>query len=133
MFCYKKQFSLWVDSCKTTIFTLAQLQCDRCLLVSAFCSCVDCIVNYCASCYTVVHKGPTLSQHRLVVPPREKPPKPRPCDLHPDERIKYLCSCGALICRDSEKSIRHNGHTSKLIDEVAPSIIEKVSIQECFH
>ena len=114
------------------IYTLAQHQCDRNPLHSAVFWCKDCDAGYCTPCCTDVHKGHTLSQHRRV-PIEEKAPEPKRCDLHRDERIKYLCSCGALICRDCQVSKNHRGHTPNLIPDIIKSITEKVSIHEFFH
>ena len=116
-----------VDLSIITIYTLAQLPCDRCSSALAVFWCKDCDVDYCTPCCTDVHKGRTFSQHRRV-PIEEKTPEPKRCDLHRDERIKYLCSCGLLICRDCQMSEEHEGHKPKPILNVIEIITKKVSI-----
>ncbi len=90
--------------------------------------CSDCNASYCKACCTDIHKRRAFSQHRPV-PIHEKPAETKRCGKHPDEKLKYWCSCETLICVDCRASKQHKDHTSVLIVELVVEITEKVCVQ----
>ncbi|CAF1361319.1 unnamed protein product [Rotaria magnacalcarata] len=102
--------------------------CDECHLDAADLWCSDCDADYCRKCCDNLHKGRILSQHRRV-PIEEKAAESKRCGFHHDEKIRFLCSCEALICRDCQHSKEHKGHTPALIDEVVLDITEKLTTE----
>ena len=90
--------------------------------------CKDCPDSYCAKCFTDVHSLPRLKIHQRV-PMKDKPLELKRCKEHPDQRLRYWCSCEALICPDCQISEQHTGHKPFLITEVVKDITKKVCNQ----
>jgi tripartite motif-containing protein 23 len=111
-----------------TSFILAGPICEECTSTAAHFWCRDCKHDLCETCCTRLHQGRTLSQHRRI-PINDKPIEPMPCVEHPEEKLRYWCSCEAVICRDCQLSEKHRDHKPALIVEVASKITEEVSIR----
>ena len=103
-------------------------KCCNCASVMAEFWCKDCPDSYCAKCFTEVHSLPRFKIHQRV-PMKDKPVELKRCKEHLDERLKYWCSCEALICRDCQISKQHRGHTPVLINEILEDITNKVCTQ----
>ena len=88
----------------------------------------DCDGNYCDKCSTDTHRRRASERHQRVSM-KDKPVELKRCKEHPDERLRYWCSCEALICRDCQISKQHRGHTPVLITEVVEDITKKVCTQ----
>jgi hypothetical protein len=88
-------------------------------------------VKYCENCqlplcdgHVILHqKNKNTKDHTLVpVDQMSKKPAPisikKPCPKHRGEKLKFLCQCDELICRDCAV-IDHDGHKNTDIDTVA--------------
>ena len=103
-------------------------KCCNCGSVVAEFWCKDCPDNYCAKCFTDGHSLPRLKLHQKVLM-KDKPVELKRCKEHPDQRLRYWCSCEALICPDCQLSKRHKDHTPVLIKEIVEDITNKVCTQ----
>ncbi len=114
----------------SNVHTLAVSECDECRSAVAEFWCSNCAFNYCATCCTECHQKRVHSQHRRI-PIEEKPVESKRCDKHPDEKVKFWCSCETLICVVCQLSRQHRDHKPVPIDEVVLDITENVSFQSC--
>ena len=103
-------------------------KCCDCGSIGAEIWCKDCKDNYCNKCSTDAHSRRAFERHQRV-PMKDKPVELKRCEEHPDQRLRYWCSCEALICPDCQLSKRHKDHAPILIKEIVEDITKKVCTQ----
>jgi hypothetical protein len=85
--------------------------------------CEDCQLPLCDGHVILHQKNKNTKGHTLVpVDQMSKKPAPisikKPCPKHRGEKLKFLCQCDELICRDCAV-IDHDGHKKTDIDTAA--------------